>query len=1010
MSKNKNEKKGWWSRHAWIVAILLTIIVIVTLVCLKCCNPVDNGGDGNSQIGDNNGAGEGTGNNEGIGDDSGNNDDTPAPHTHVWGEYVETTPGDCYVDSIWTATCTCGETTTMTKPATHHQPTIWTKDGETWHSSYCQCGEFKFSSPCEFIAAEVFYPDCENIGYTIFCCTECENMHMGDIVPARGHVWLEWVDGDYGQHKRNCENCSSVQTEDCFGGTADCENGAVCFVCDRQYTDPIGHDWSDWVDNGDGEHKRVCGNDENHVEYERHHDTGENPGHCGACDALLCGHGGKIHYDHDEDTHWEYCGVCSTPVTEKFAHQYEETGRVEYCTEEGAITYTCVCGSTKTETIPAIDHAWSDWVDNGDGEHKRVCGNDASHVEYERHFDTGENPGHCGTCDALLCGHNGKIHYDYDEDTHWEYCGVCSTPVTEKFAHQYEETDRVEYCTEEGTVTYTCVCGSIKTETIPAIDHAWGEWVSNEDGTHTRTCLTYSDHTETKECNCTSEIISQTCLENGYTKHTCEDCGYTYNDTITSMYGHDWSDWCSNQDGTHWRVCGNDETEIEVESCTDFQITVIVPISCNGPEEAEYRCKDCAYTYMVEGEGALDHVWEDWKYCDEQYHSRTCLSNTDHVYIEEHVYEEVSRDIHCEEDGTITYACVCGDSYSETIQPVGHDWGPWVAQADRTSLRTCKNDPTHTETMKVLAGNSVFVTTSTDMVLTVYQDVYEAYPGIYLEVSKPIYDANGNEISKEVEIISDVYKVEGSKVRFLYRNLVAKEMSVVVNVKVFSGEDEYLGEYDYSIRTYAENMLRKDQPMELKTLLVDMLNYGTAAQKYFKYMTDDLANKNLTEEELSWGTQEIPEMRNDEVLTKSEDENSIKLHGNAVSLENSVKLNIHFELGKHNLEDVNIIYTYLKETGEEKRIVVSAADATAIDTGYRYTFDNAGYGGMRTMVKISFEDKNTGDQIGDSVVCSIESYVAQKYEESTDENLTELLVAIMRYGDSASAYAKYVGM
>ena len=873
MSKNKNEKKGWWSRHAWIVAILLTLIVIITLVCLKCCNPVDNPSDGN-------------------------NDDTPTPHNHVWGEYVETTPGDCYVDSIWTATCTCGATTTMTKPATHHQPTTWTREDETWHASYCQCGEYKFESPCEFVAAEVFLPDCEDEGYTIFCCTECENMYMGDIVPAKGHVWLEWVDYTDGQHKRNCENCSAIQTEDCFGGTADCENGARCAICDQEYTDPMGHDWSDWVDNGDGEHKRVSGNDADHVEYERHFDNGEKPGYCGACDAFICAH------------------------------------YVDY-------------------------YVWT-----------------------------------------------------YDSEGHWAYCAHCGTILEEKESH-----DRIPNevypsdCENNGLMLYTCDhCRWEKTEPTPVADHAWGEWVSNGDGTHTRTCLTYSNHTETKECDCTSEVVAQTCLENGYTKHTCADCGYTYNDTVTSMYGHDWSDWCSNHDGTHWRVCGNDETEIETETCTDFQITVIVPISCNGPEEAEYRCKDCGYTYMVEGKDILQHVWEDWKYCDEQYHSSTCLSNTDHVYFEEHVYEEVSRDTHCEEDGTITYACVCGDSYDVNVEATGHDWGPWVTQEDRTSVRTCGNDPTHTETMKVLAGNSVFVTTSTDMVFTVYRDVYEAYPGMYLEVSKPVYDKNGNEVSREVEIITEVYKMEDTKVRFLYRNVMAKEMSVGIDVKVFSGEGECLAEYQYSVRTYAENMLRKDQPMELKTLLVDMLNYGAAAQKYFNYLTDDLANKNLTEEELSWGTQEMPEMTDDEVLTKSEDENSIKLHGNAVSLENSVKLNIHFELGKHNLEDVNIVYTYLNEGGDERRIVVDATEATAIPEGYyRYTFDNAGYAGMRTMVKISFEDKETGEQIGDSVVCSVESYVAQKYAESTDETLQEVLVMILKYGDSANAYAKYIG-
>ena len=639
MSENKNKQKSWWSKHAWIVAILLTIIVIVTLVCLKCCNPVDNGGDGNSQIGDNNGAGEDTGNgdnngaeedpgnNEGIGDDSDNDDDTPTPHTHVWGEYVVTTPATCLNEGVLTAICTCGATTTKT-------------------------------------------------------------------VPAYDHAWGEWTD------------------------------------------------------NGDDRHVRICANNSEHVEYEACRPDDDRPDYCEICDAFLCKHPVEyIGIEHDEDGHWYICSICGIAQSEK-----------------------------------------------------------------EEHYDDAVNkPCYCVVCDALFCKHPDYwVFMEYDASGHWLFCECCFNKLAEPLPHEYEEVSREEYC---------------------------------------------------------------------------------------------------------------------------------------------------------------------------------------------------------EEEGTVKYACVCGDSYSETIQPVGHDWGPWVAQADRTSLRTCKNDPTHTETMKVLAGNSVFVTTSTDMVFTVYQDVYEAYPGIYLEVSKPIYDANGNEISREVEIISDVYKVEGSKVRFLYRNLVAKEMSVVVNVKVFSGEDEYLAEFDYSIRTYAENMLRKDQPMELKTLLVDMLNYGTAAQKHFKYMTDDLANKNLTEEELSWGTQEIPEMRNDEVLTRSEEENSITLHGNAISLENSVKLNVHFELGKYSLEDINIVYTYLNDSGDEKRrVVVDGTEATAIDTGYRYVFDNAGYSGVRSMVRISFEDKATGEQIGDSVVCSVESYLAQKYEESTDEDFRELLILIMKYGDSASAYAKYVGM
>lgn len=59
----------------------------------------------------------------------------------------------------------------------------------------------------------------------------------------------------------------------------------------------------------------------------------------------------------------------------------------------------------------------------------------------------------------------------------------------------------------------------------------------------------------------------------------------------------------------------------------------------------------------------------------------------------------------CEKDGTKTFACTyCGEEVEEVLEATGHDWGDWVvvtpATVDSTGLkqRTCKNDPSHTET------------------------------------------------------------------------------------------------------------------------------------------------------------------------------------------------------------------------------------------------------------------------------------------------------------------------
>ena len=42
-----------------------------------------------------------------------------------------------------------------------------------------------------------------------------------------------------------------------------------------------------------------------------------------------------------------------------------------------------------------------------------------------------------------------------------------------------------------------------------------------------------------------------------------------------------------------------------------------------------------------------------------------------------------------------------------------------------------------------------------------------------------------------------------------------------------------------------------------KTLVVDMLNYGAAAQKFFNYNTENLANALLSDEQKGFATAEV---------------------------------------------------------------------------------------------------------------------------------------------------------
>lgn len=80
----------------------------------------------------------------------------------------------------------------------------------------------------------------------------------------------------------------------------------------------------------------------------------------------------------DATYHWEEC-VCGA-TRNKTGHTWGEHAvtKAATCTEAGTMTYTCVCGATKMEEIPAMGHSWGEpevtYAANGqDGEKVYTC-------------------------------------------------------------------------------------------------------------------------------------------------------------------------------------------------------------------------------------------------------------------------------------------------------------------------------------------------------------------------------------------------------------------------------------------------------------------------------------------------------------------------------------------------------------------------------------------------------------------------------------------------------------
>lgn len=156
-------------------------------------------------------------------------------------------------------------------------------------------------------------------------------------------------------------------------------------------------------------------------------------------------------------------------VTHK--HNYVETITKEpTCIEVGVKTYTCDCGDSYTEEIPAKGHHFEE------GE-CTDCGEKDS--DYHKHSYTetitkeptctevGEKTYTCGCEDSYTEEIAAKgHHYGYDDK-----CTDCGE-LNPDHKHNYTETITKEAtCTEVGEKTYTCGCGDSYTEEISATGH-----------------------------------------------------------------------------------------------------------------------------------------------------------------------------------------------------------------------------------------------------------------------------------------------------------------------------------------------------------------------------------------------------------------------------------------------------------------------------------------------------------------------------------------------------------
>ena len=282
-----------------------------------------------------------------------------------------------------------------------------------------------------------------------------------------------------------------------------------------------------------------------------------------AADRALCTRCGQVQtvrmtcqYSNDE---WHLfsvtCTVCDNKWYYGMSHQWSGTAT---CTSGKTCT---VCGGSSEP----LGHDWGAWTQNSDEKtHTRICKRDTSHTETENCH------GGTATCIAKAV------------------CTVCGGEYGEMAAHSFTaEKAEAQYlksaatCTGKAIYYKSCaVCGLSSEGTADeatffsgnALDHNWGDWTSNEDGTHTRTCTVDG---------CSAGTQTENCID-ANKDHKCDICDYIISECADDNKDHK-CDYCGKKltehtggkatckDKAKCEVCGAEYGELDAKNHTNLK-------------------------------------------------------------------------------------------------------------------------------------------------------------------------------------------------------------------------------------------------------------------------------------------------------------------------------------------------------------------------------------------------------------------------------------------------------
>lgn len=230
--------------------------------------------------------------------------------------------------------------------------------------------------------------------------------------------------------------------------------------------------------------------------------------------------------------------------------------------------------------------------------------------------------------------------------THTRRCKRCNAEETGSCSGGYATCDTLGMCNTCGGSYYG--------------GHAWGEWSSAGNGTHTRSCTNYCREVDTAKCTGGKATCSA--------KAVCEVCGGEYGEKDSN---------------NHDLV----QHAAKAPTCTEIGW------------DAYDRCIRCGYTTRKELPAQHDlkqHAAKAPTCTEKGWNAYETCSRCDYTTYAElpalnHDYQAVTVEPTCEADGYTVFTCSrCKDSYTaDPTDKLGHQFGAWSPNGTGSQSAGC---------------------------------------------------------------------------------------------------------------------------------------------------------------------------------------------------------------------------------------------------------------------------------------------------------------------------------